>query len=119
MKLNNYFVQVAGGYSLGVNNVSEAVFAAWGDYSLIEGIGYPSIIGDFFESHSDEYAYNSDTLDYEDPETLELLESVLEKDVVIYAVNDDGTVEDATKSLLQFPVTNMEVAKKMWETRDA
>lgn len=107
MKLNKYFVQVAGGYALGVNNLAEAILAAWGDRAAIGGFGYPSIVGEFFECHTDEYVWNSDTLDYEEEETKYLLESIRDKDVLVYERQEDGTYQDITNDLLKTVVNQV------------
>lgn len=90
--LNQIYVAVQGGkYCLGVNSREEAMLAAYGDYSGIDGVGYPSILGDFFETHSGEYVWHETRVSYEPEdieETIDFLEALLKLDVEILHVTE-------------------------------
>lgn len=117
--LNQFYVQVCNGhFSLGVNTREEAMLAAYGDYSCIEGFGYPSIVGDFFETHSGEATWTACSLSFEPEdieETIDFLEELVNIDVKIYTVVD-GDITAEFKSIIE---TALKDAKAWKERYDA
>ncbi len=116
--LNQFYVQVSGGYSLGVNTREEAMLAAYGDYSCIDGFGYPSVVGDFFETHSGESTWNDDLLSFEPEdveETIEFLEALVALKVKIF----DYFKEDITNQFKHILETALKDAKAWKERYDA
>ncbi|ASU01552.1 hypothetical protein P47N_0098 [Bacteriophage T5-like saus47N] len=89
-------VSKLGHYHLGVDTIQEAIFAATGDYSLLEGIGYPTLLGDFVEQELDITVYNPI---YEEPEDLkETLEFVYWNHLQVFNVTTNGT-EDFSSAI--------------------
>ena len=113
--LNQIYVQVDGGYSLGVNTREEAFLAAYGDYSCIDGLGYPSIVGDFFETHSGESTWSTNYLSFEPEdidETIEFLEVLVSQKIKIFnSLEDDVTV--SFKSIIETALQDA----KAWKER--
>lgn len=101
MKINNYYVEY-GPYTLGVDTEGEVILAAFGDYSRIEGLGYPSVLGEFFECHSNENVWN---MDYECDDTcsvqskFEKLNDIMDLNIKIWK-NENNTFIDVTSSII-------------------
>ncbi len=103
MELKPYIVEsTCGGFHLGVDGIAEAVFAATGDYSHLEGIGYSSIIGDWVETNLDVSPYSSDCLFDEDEYEVEhTIEFVYNRVLKVYQRSPEG-YEDITWSIKQY-----------------
>lgn len=103
MELKPYIVEsTCGGFHLGVDDIAEAVFAATGDYSHIEGVGYPTIIGDWVETNLDVSPYSSDCLFDEDEDGVEhTIEFVYNRVLKVYQHSPEG-YEDITWSIKQY-----------------
>jgi len=117
--LKQFYVAVQkGAYSLGVDTKEEAMLAAYGDYSCIDGVGYPSVVGDFFESHSGESTWSANYVTFEPDEveeTIELMEALIALDVQVLHVNE-GDVTHMFKQLIE---TALREAKQWKERYDA
>ena len=100
MNLKPYIVEsTCGGFHLGVDDLREAIFAATGDYSHLEGIGYLSIIGDWVETNLDVTPYNSD---YDDCDEIEHgIEFVYNRVLKVYQRSPEG-YEDITEDIKQY-----------------
>lgn len=103
MELKPYIVEsTCGGFHLGVDDIAEAVFAATGDYSHLEGIGYSSIIGDWVKTNLDVSPYSSDCLFDEDEYEVEhTIEFVYNRVLKVYQRSPEG-YEDITWSIKQY-----------------
>lgn len=103
MELKPYIVEsTCGGFHLGVDDIAEAVFAATGDYSHIEGVAYPTIIGDWVETNLDVSPYSSDCLFDEDEDEVEhTIEFVYNRVLKVYQRSPEG-YEDITKDIKQY-----------------
>lgn len=113
--LNQFYVQVDGGYSLGVNTKEEALLAAYGDYSCIDGLGYPSIVGDFFETHSGGITWSANYLSFEPDDiddTIDFLETLVSQKIKIFNFFED----DVTVSFKSIIETALQDAKA-WKER--
>ncbi|QIO00180.1 hypothetical protein beppo_76 [Salmonella phage beppo] len=88
MKVKPYIiVSTCGTYQLGVENIEEAIFASTGDYSHLEGAGYPTIIGNWVDTNLDIDPYNSDYEDVEDVQSS--IEFVYSRVLNIYEYQQD------------------------------
>ncbi len=87
MKVKPYIiVSTCGSYQLGVDTIEEAIFAATGDYSHLDGPGYSTIIGNWVETNLDVNPYNSD---YEDVEEVQgNIEFIYSRILSIYEYQD-------------------------------
>lgn len=103
MKLKPYIIEsTCGGFHLGVENIQEAIFAATGDYSQIEGVAYSTIIGDWVETNLDVSPYSSNCLFDEDEDEVEYtLEFVYNRILKVYQRSPEG-YEDITKDIKQY-----------------
>ena len=103
MELKPYIVEsTCGGFHLGVDDIAEAVFAATGDYSHLEGIGYSSIIGDWVETNLDVSPYSSDCLFDEDEGEIKYdIEFVYNRVLKVYQRSPEG-YEDITEDIKQY-----------------
>lgn len=103
MNLKPYIVEsTCGGFHLGVDDLREAIFAATGDYSHLEGIGYPSIIGDWVETNLDISPYSSDCLFDEDEDEIKHdIEFVYNRVLKVYQRTSER-YEDITGSIKQY-----------------
>lgn len=103
MELKPYIVEsTCGSFHLGVDDIAEAVFAATGDYSHIEGVAYPTIIGDWVETNLDVSPYSSDCLFDEDEDEVEhTIEFVYNRVLKVYQRSPEG-YEDITKDIKQY-----------------
>lgn len=55
---SQYIVLSPDGYSLGMDSIGDAVFAATGCYEHVEGAGYPTVIGSWVEDTLDTIPYS-------------------------------------------------------------
>ena len=103
MELKPYIVEsTCGGFHLGVDDIAEAVFAATGDYSHIEGVAYPTIIGDWVGTNLDVSPYSPYCLFYEDRDEVKCnLEFVYNRVLKVYQRSPHG-YEDITWSIKQY-----------------
>lgn len=103
MELKPYIVEsTCGGFHLGVDDIAEAVFAATGDYSHIEGVAYPTIIGDWVGTNLDVSPYNPYCWFDEDRDEVKCnLEFVYNRVLKVYQRSPNG-YEDITWSIKQY-----------------
>lgn len=97
MKLPKYLVVHSSGYSLGVTEYNDALFAILGCRDVYANHSYPSVVGDFFENTSNEYYVWSveGFLGWEDKAVSETLKTQLEYiknnyKVFIYWTDEEG-----------------------------
>ncbi|QBQ81379.1 hypothetical protein EASG3_00126 [Escherichia phage vB_EcoS_EASG3] len=109
MKVKPYIiVSTCGSYQLAVETIEEAIFAATGDYSRLEGVGYPSIMGNWVETNLDVNPYNSD---YEDEEEVRNnIEFVYKRILSIYEYQGSPTeyvdITEVAKKRLKYVYAN-------------
>lgn len=103
MELKPYIVEsTCGSFHLGVDDIAEAVFAATGDYSHIEGVAYPTIIGDWVGTNLDVSPYNPYCLFDEGRDEVKCnLEFVYNRVLKVYQRSPNG-YEDITWSIKQY-----------------
>ncbi|WDR22190.1 hypothetical protein PJM41_0105 [Salmonella phage vB_SenS_UTK0009] len=109
MKLKPYIiVSSCGGFHLGVDSLEEAIFASTGDYSRLEGCGYPTNIGNWVETNLDVTPYNSDYEDYDELEpTLEFVYNRVLSIFEYRSPNEYADITEVAKKYLRNSYSNM------------